>query len=988
MRISFVSIAAFIVGALFPAMVLANNTSAADSPQIAPPDSWVNVVSIPKPDRNKLDAPLQTLVTDRQDYFGPASTDSYLETAALLQTAEGLSAGYLAIPWHPDTSDLIVHHVTIIRGGEQIDVLDKQPFTVLQREPNLEWAMLDGVKTAVLQPEGLRVGDILNAAWTVKQANPVFQNHANQIIPNITNAPANELRLRQIWSDERDMRWQVSEDLPQPKIKKTRDGTELTLTMKNVEPPVLPQGAPLRFALNASIETTDFKSWSEISTLFAPIFDEAAALPAESSLFAEAERIAATTDNKTERAEMALKLVQDKIRYVFAGIESGGYVPISAEETWQRRFGDCKAKTAVLIALLHELDIEAEPALVSSVLGDELINRLPVIGLFDHVVVHAKIDGEEYWLDGTRIGDVSLEQLPAPVFSWALPLRHEGVDLTRVVRKAPIEPNSFVEIEIDASKSLTESTPITSKIVMRGNNAILVRSNFNNLTKEKKAEQLDEIWNSIGSVEVKKSDMVFDDQTGTLLFSMSGVFDLSWSLAEGSFRYLIPNAAIGWDVNSFNDGDDERTAPWALPFPSFERAITVIKLPKDSDNFQLDEDGISFEFAGIELARTATIENGELVMERTTRITESEISAANAKKLTKLLSDMETGELAFISQPSGPITRREREALGDLKLTTAVDYIERGLAFLDRSQHEDAYQDFNEAIELEPESSWGYANRGIASFNLRNFGSARRDFEKSISIESDNWVALHGMGLVLGNEGELQSALSYFNRSIEIKPDNTFAIYNRAIAFAQMARYEDALTDVNLAIDQNPDAHGYFFLKAQIFSATSDFSSAIDAITRALSLASANVEYLRFRSAVYEENGDNDLALADLDHVLELSPDSATNYNNRCWFRATHNLELEKALADCNRAVQIEPSSAPSLDSRGFVQLRRGKFKEAIADYDRALAVSPTQTASLFGRGIARLRSGDLQGQADLDAAIQLTPDIAKQFEGYGVVLD
>src|SRR5207245_7674926 len=39
----------------------------------------------------------------------------------------------------------------------------------------------------------------------------------------------------------------------------------------------------------------------------------------------------------------------------------GGLVPASAETTWSRRFGDCKAKTALLLAILHEFGIEAEP---------------------------------------------------------------------------------------------------------------------------------------------------------------------------------------------------------------------------------------------------------------------------------------------------------------------------------------------------------------------------------------------------------------------------------------------------------------------------------------------------------------------------------------------------------------------------------------------------------------------------------------------------
>ena len=74
-----------------------------------------------------------------------------------------------------------------------------------------------------------------------------------------------------------------------------------------------------------------------------------------------------------------------------------------ADETWTRRFGDCKGKTVLLIALLNELGIEAEPVLVSTVLGDGLDQRLPLLNNFDHVIVRAHVGTQWYWLSRTRL---------------------------------------------------------------------------------------------------------------------------------------------------------------------------------------------------------------------------------------------------------------------------------------------------------------------------------------------------------------------------------------------------------------------------------------------------------------------------------------------------------------------------------------------------------------------------------------------------------
>ncbi|WP_404482684.1 transglutaminase domain-containing protein [Novosphingobium sp. BL-52-GroH] len=66
--------------------------------------------------------------------------------------------------------------------------------------------------------------------------------------------------------------------------------------------------------------------------------------------------------------------------------------PATAEETWQRRYGDCKGKTALLLALLRELGIEAQAVLANNSGNDNgLAERLPSPRMFDHVLVRARI---------------------------------------------------------------------------------------------------------------------------------------------------------------------------------------------------------------------------------------------------------------------------------------------------------------------------------------------------------------------------------------------------------------------------------------------------------------------------------------------------------------------------------------------------------------------------------------------------------------------
>ena len=98
-----------------------------------------------------------------------------------------------------------------------------------------------------------------------------------------------------------------------------------------------------------------------------PLYARAATLEENSPLRAEIERIRAENPTPAGQAAAALRLVQQQIRYVALSMGEGGYVPASADDVWRARYGDCKGKTALLLALLHAPRTSRPiPALVST----------------------------------------------------------------------------------------------------------------------------------------------------------------------------------------------------------------------------------------------------------------------------------------------------------------------------------------------------------------------------------------------------------------------------------------------------------------------------------------------------------------------------------------------------------------------------------------------------------------------------------------------
>src|SRR5690606_38564673 len=155
-------------------------------------------------------------------------------------------------------------------------------------------------------------------------------------------------------------------------------------------------------------------------------------------------------------------------------------------------YGDCKGKTVLLLALLKALGVEAEATLVSTRWGDGLDERLPMIGWFDHVIVRAVVDGQVYWMDGTRIGDRRLEDLIPPPYRWALPVRADGAGLEAIVQPPLTQPAMEVVAEVDASAGLDAEAPLVFDIAYRGDFATALRRQLGSIP----ADQLEAMLKS------------------------------------------------------------------------------------------------------------------------------------------------------------------------------------------------------------------------------------------------------------------------------------------------------------------------------------------------------------------------------------------------------------------------------------------------------------------------------------------------------------
>ena len=997
---------------------------AADDLRRGPQAAWVQTAeaAAPAPDAPAGEG-LRILLFDNQVRADGQGEASYFRMRSQALSPQALAVlGSVGVTWSPASQEVTVHHVTIIRDGESIDALDGQAFETLRREQNLEQAMLDGLMTAVLQLSGLRVGDILDVAYTTTSRDPVTGGHFEQTIDLNLPAAVDRVRYRASWPASLAVRSRAANDWTAPNVRRVGDQSVMEINLQAVQPITVTEDVPARFQAARRIELTDYRDWSDIAVALKPLYDEARSLTPTSPLQVEIERIRALSDDPTVQAAAALQLVQDRIRYVALMMGAGGLTPATADETWSRRFGDCKAKTALLLALLDGLGIAAEPASVSTMSGDGMDQTLPRISAFDHILVRAVINGRTYWLDGTKTGDRTLDQIAVPPFHWALALTGPQARLEALI-VPPLEvPTTETAIVLDATAGLYVPAVIDGTMTVRGDAAAVLGGQLAMIPAAQKDEGLRAVWAAqFPASTITEVASAYDAEASVLTLTLKGAQALDWS----SDGLILPGTLYPAITTRQRPEGPFRNAPYALAHPGFSRSRTTLRLPAGGQGFRVSGGEVNRTELGHETTRTVRLDGETVTVDLSIRSLTGEVSAADADAVRPIAGARPYDPPRVVAPDDYRPSAEDHAALEADRPTTAAGWLARGFALSGHGDFTGAVEAANEAVALEPENSSALANRGVYRFHIGDKTGAAEDLAKAADIDPSERIAMNGHALLAIDRGEYQDAVVELSRALRQAPGDRFALGNRA--YLALNQYDRALRDIDALIaeaptesslkmmriftlqqaerldeadremallaEANPDSRPVRLTQADMRMKRGDAQGAVDILTLVLDtpqvtedeeIEGPDSSALIMRAEAYIALRRLDDAARDFATVRDAYSDEAPTLNNLCWSAAKAGALLDQALRDCDAALALSPGSASFMDSRGRVLLQLGDPAAALASYDAALAKAPDLAASLYGRGLARIALGRVEeGEADKAAAIARLPSVIDSFAAY-----
>jgi cellulose synthase operon protein C len=145
------------------------------------------------------------------------------------------------------------------------------------------------------------------------------------------------------------------------------------------------------------VHVSTLGDWKQLGAWYADLVRPQFAL--DQSLENELARIVAGFHSDKEKIAAIQEFVLRSTHYVALEFGVYSYKPYPVTQIYARRFGDCKDKASLMIALLRAAGIEAEIALVRTRSLGDVVTEPASIALFNHAIVY--VPKYDLWLDGT-----------------------------------------------------------------------------------------------------------------------------------------------------------------------------------------------------------------------------------------------------------------------------------------------------------------------------------------------------------------------------------------------------------------------------------------------------------------------------------------------------------------------------------------------------------------------------------------------------------
>lgn len=753
-----------------------------------PLPSWVDDLAMPD-----ASAAQQTTLRLTDVQFLVAETSAYhVRFAMIVKDASALgTAGQIAIPFVPDYQRLQLHAVRILRDGQPLDQTRSASIRFLQRETGLDRGVYSGEVTASILVNDLRIGDTVEYLYTIYGTNPVFGNKFVDKASWDTAAPSMLRRVIVKYPAARKINWRVHGDnQTRPLVPvEAAQGDMRTLTFEERSlAAIMPEpGTPPDHFAFRWLQFSEFSTWDDVVAWGIPLFQVTDAGGEEFRKVVERLRALPTPE---QRVTAALEFVQSEIRYFSVALGESSHRPSQPSVVLQRRFGDCKDKSLLLISLLKELGIEANPALLKSGGRQWLAKAYPSPIAFDHVIVQAVVDGKTYYLDPTRQGQHGLLSRMGQT--------HEGTQALVLApgAHAPVtiaSPDPSALIQSEASETITVSklggaAQLRFQTTWNGTGAENTRMMQSVIPKEQMLKGYTSYMElRYPGAKLNGEPQLEDDRINNI-YKLTMLFDIPNMGTENNGEWYIKYSPSNLRGALPGGAASTRAAPLFINSFPFDAKYTIeVTLPDSVSAFRDPATKtVNDKHFSYSIAATFRGNNAKAVIALKThadRVAVQDLAAfiQNTRALEGTGSglivigkgDIKAKDVAStlgdrLRAQTQEVVDKISETIKSGKLTgndLAAAYCTRSGSYGHLGKLDEALQDANEALKLSPNSGEILACRGYAFLLRGEFAKSISDYSKGITLGNTDAETFKMRGMAKFYAGRLEEAAEDFGKA-------------------------------------------------------------------------------------------------------------------------------------------------------------------------------------------------------------------------------
>ncbi len=228
-----------------------------------------------------------------------------------------------------------------------------------------------------------------------------------------------------------------------------------------------------------------------------------------------------------------------------------------------------------------------------------------------------------------------------------------------------------------------------------------------------------------------------------------------------------------------------------------------------------------------------------------------------------------------------------------------------------------------------PDAVWSL-RKGFILLDLERTEAARQEFDSALQTEPESTAAVYGLGLVEMREGNETEALTYLE---SVPPDSKFYFSARRMIIISALKKDNTKQAKEMARDfykRNPKNLNIIKLYVFTLRENNDYEEAERLLQKLLKKLPDREDLHLDLALTYSVAGEDDKAVAVMQDYLEKDPESAPALNFIGYTWAEQGIKLDEAEDMVRRALELSPHSGYIMDSLGWVYYQKKDYKKAL----------------------------------------------------------